>query len=77
MTRKKKPVVITLASGTVMLNGSGANEVAVPLTKQGKHVLTAHHGRLAASVLVVDMTPAGPQQAMGPLMITRAKRTKA
>jgi hypothetical protein len=74
-TPKKKPAV-TLATGTFTIDQSGPSALAVPLTKKGRQLLAIHHRHLDASILVVDMTPAGPESTTGMLKITTAKARK-
>jgi hypothetical protein len=50
--RKKKPKRITLAKGTFTLHKAG--KVTLHLSKAGRRLLSAHHGRLSASLLLSE-----------------------
>jgi hypothetical protein len=50
--KKKKPKKITLATGTFTLHRAG--KVTLHLSKAGRKLLSAHHGRLSASLLLSE-----------------------
>jgi hypothetical protein len=50
--KKKKPKKITLATGTFTLHKAG--KVTLHLSKAGRKLLAAHHGRLSASLLLSE-----------------------
>jgi hypothetical protein len=50
--KKKKPKKITLATGTFTLHKAG--KVTLHLSKAGRKLLSAHHGRLSASLLLSE-----------------------
>jgi len=49
---KKKPKPIVLAKGTFTIHKSGPQKLTLHLTKIGRKVFAAHHGRLKASLLL-------------------------
>ena len=51
---KKKPKPVTLAKGTFTLPNGGTKKLTLHLTKAGRKVFAAHHGRLSASVLLSE-----------------------
>jgi hypothetical protein len=51
---KKKPKPLTLATGKFTLPKGGTEKVTLHLTKTGRKVLAAHHGRLSASLLLSE-----------------------
>ena len=51
---KKKPKPVTLATGTFTLPKGGTKKLTLHLTKIGRKVFAAHHGRLKASLLLSE-----------------------
>jgi hypothetical protein len=51
---KKKPKPLTLATGTFTLPQGGTKKLTLHLTKIGRKVFAAHHGRLKASLLLSE-----------------------
>jgi hypothetical protein len=51
---KKKPKPLTLATGKFTLPKGGTEKLTLHLTKTGKKVFAAHHGRLKASLLLSE-----------------------
>jgi hypothetical protein len=51
---KKKPKPLTLATGKFTLPKGGTEKLTLHLTKTGRKVFAAHHGRLSASLLLSE-----------------------
>jgi hypothetical protein len=51
---KKKPKPLTLATATFTIHKSGPQKLTLHLTKIGRKVFAAHHGRLKASLLLSE-----------------------
>ena len=51
---KKKPKPLTLAKGTFTLPKGGTHKLTLQLTKTGRKIFAAHHGRLKASLLLSE-----------------------
>jgi len=51
---KKKPKPLILAKGTFTLPKGGTHKVTLHLTKTGRKIFAAHHGRLKASLLLSE-----------------------
>jgi hypothetical protein len=54
-----KTKIVTLATGTFTITTKGPHKLTVHLSKAGKKLLAADHGRLNAKVLVAEKTPGG------------------
>ena len=51
---KKKPKPIILATGTFTIHKKGSHTLTLHLTKIGRKIFAAHHGRLKASLLLAQ-----------------------
>jgi hypothetical protein len=54
-----KTKIVTLGTGTFTIKTKGPHKLTVHLSKAGKKLLAADHGRLNAKVLVAEKTPGG------------------
>lgn len=73
---KKKAKAVTLASGKFTILTKGSKKLTVHLTKAGRKLLGAHHGRLSAKVLVADKTEGGTVLTTRTIKFTPAKHKK-
>jgi len=54
-----KTTIVTLGTGTFTITSKGPHKLTVHLSKAGKKLLAADHGRLSAKILVAEKTPGG------------------
>ncbi len=68
-----KTTIVTLGTGTFTITTKGPHKLTVHLTKAGKKLLAADHGRLSAKLLVSEKTPGGTIMTMRTIKIVPAK----
>jgi hypothetical protein len=73
LKKKKKPKIITIASGKFKLSKKGNRKLDVKLSKAGKKLLKADHGHLKALMLVSDKTKGGLEKSTRTIKITTPK----
>jgi len=68
-----KTTIVTLGTGTFTLKTKGPHKLTVHLSKAGKKLLAADHGRLNAKILVAEKTPGGTVLTTSTIKIVPAK----
>jgi hypothetical protein len=68
-----KTTIVTLGTGTFTLKSKGPHRLTVHLSKAGKKLLAADHGRLTAKILVAEKTPGGTVLSTRTIKIVPAK----
>ena len=71
---RRKPKPLVLATGTFTIHKSGAQKLTLRLTKIGRKVFAAHHGRLKASLLVSQKIGSHTISSTRTIKITPAKQ---
>lgn len=74
--KKRRTKTVRLGRGHFVIRVKGSEKVTVHLTKAGKRLLAAHHGRLKATVLVSEKSKGRPVLSTHAITIVPAKQKK-